>query len=336
MEHERGILRDAIAGAPLVLLAGARQAHLIRAARELGSPRVLTIGARREGAHGDASTSFEDDGWRDVLEAFDPAREALVLGHRYQSRPRWMGRRFVGCRPAAWATFEDKCEVGALLETTGVAEAPTRVVRADGEELEAAHLALDEGDGTVWAGDHRDGEHSEGAHLRWVRTPEQMVAATEHFEPRCDRVRVMPFLDGDPCSIHGFTDGASVIVLRPVALFVDRDPSAGTFRYRRASWSWTPPRPFVDELRHVALAIGGALVDSVGYRGSYCVDGIRTCEGFRPTELNTRWGAALTLLAAQVPELALRFVHAFMADGLDVDWRLPTLARALLAAEVPD
>ena len=42
-----------------------------------------------------------------------------------------------------------------------------------------------------------------GNYVRWVLDEDDRVAAYGFFAPRCDRVRVMPFLDGVPCSIHG-------------------------------------------------------------------------------------------------------------------------------------
>ena len=47
--------------------------------------------------------------------------------------------------------------------------------------------------------------------------------------------------------------------------------------------------------------------------------------------INTRWGAALTPLANTIPDLPLRFIHAFMADDLRVDWQLPMLENLLLS-----
>jgi hypothetical protein len=52
----------------------------------------------------------------------------------------------------------------------------------------------------------------------------------------------------------------------------------------------------------------------VGYRGAFTVDGILTAEGFRPTELNPRVGAALGLM---VPGFPVSFLHDALVEGLD-------------------
>ena len=55
-------------------------------------------------------------------------------------------------------------------------------------------------------------------------------------------------------------------------------------------------------MREAAVAIAHSLDRLSNYRGSFCIDGIATNGGFRPTEINTRWGAALTPLANTIPD----------------------------------
>ena len=50
----------------------------------------------------------------------------------------------------------------------------------------------------VWSGDARDGFNGGGNYVRWVLDEADRDAARGFFRPRCDRVRVMPFLDGVP------------------------------------------------------------------------------------------------------------------------------------------
>jgi hypothetical protein len=57
--------------------------------------------------------------------------------------------------------------VGRLWHWAGIACAPSLVVGATEEALRTAAQALDQRQGTVWAGDHRDGEHHSGRHVRW-------------------------------------------------------------------------------------------------------------------------------------------------------------------------
>jgi hypothetical protein len=330
VENYRGILRRSIDGRPLILTGGAVRPPLVAAARSLGSPRVLAIHEHAEGVGADRWATFRGNGWREAVDAFDPVHEALALGNNWQRSPELAGRRFVGPRRPEWAVFEDKTEVGRLWDWAGLTCAPSMVVEATLEALAEASLAVDQGQGTVWAGDHRDGEHHGGRHVRWVRNDEQMAAAATYFGARCDRARVMPFLEGQPCAVHGFVARGGVAVLRPVQMDIARDYRAGRFAYRASKMSWGPGKGPQDEIRSAAMAVGAQLGPRVGYRGAFCIDGILTTEGFRPTELNARWGASLSTIALSISDVPLRFVHAFMADGGDEDWDLRALEQLVL------
>ena len=48
----------------------------------------------------------------------------------------------------------------------------------------------------VWSGDAREGFNGGGNFVRWVRSAEERAAALEFFAGHCDRVRVLPFLEG--------------------------------------------------------------------------------------------------------------------------------------------
>ena len=50
--------------------------------------------------------------------------------------------------------------------------------------------------GTVWVGDNREGWHGGAKMLRWVRSRSEGRAAQLFLAEHCDRVRVMPFLEG--------------------------------------------------------------------------------------------------------------------------------------------
>ncbi len=243
IEKYRGILRRSIEGRPLVLTGGAVRAPLVLAARSLGSPKVLAIHEQAHLVGADEWATFVDDDWREAVEVFDPLHQALALGNNWQRSPELAGRRFVGRRRSEWAVFEDKTEVGRLWSGAGLTCAPSAVVAASEETLCRASRSLDQGQGTVWAGDHRDGEHYGGRHVRWVHDDEQMAAAAAaYFGARCDRARVMPFLEGEPCAVHGFVADVGVAVLRPVALDINRDDDAGRFTYRSSNMSWGPGR----------------------------------------------------------------------------------------------
>lgn len=320
VEYYRELLREAFGGSPVVLLSGAMQPDLVRSARELGCAGVFALGNRPDpGA--DAYARFDSPDWQEELDRFDPQHAALALGDGFRTNGRFAGRRFVGPRPKEWARYEDKTELGALLAATAVPSAPELVVPAVERAVLHAASELDGGMGTVWSGDHRDGEQNGGKHVRWVRTAQQAAAAVVYFGSRCDRVRVMPFLEGQTCSIHAFVTAAGVATLLPISLDIRVDPSRGMFEYIGSDIDWVPSVDIAAEIRRAAFGIGEALSGGVNYRGAFCIDGVLTHEGFRPTEINTRCGLSLTDIARRVPELPLRFLHAFIADGNPADWK---------------
>ena len=125
-------------------------------------------------------------------------------------------------------------------------------------------------------------------------TPSDQAAAVGFFGPRCDRVRVMPFLDGVPCSIHGIVLPDGTAVFRPVEIAILRDVAGRQFVYGGLSTYWDPPPADREEMRDVARRVGEHLQAAYGYRGAFGIDGVLTADGFRPTELNTRMSAGLT------------------------------------------
>ena len=49
-------------------------------------------------------------------------------------------------------------------------------------------------------------------------------------------------------------------------------------------------------MREAARRVGAVLRDEVAYRGAFTLDGVATVDGFRPTELNPRFGAGLGVI----------------------------------------
>ena len=135
--------------------------------------------------------------------------------------------------------------------------------------------------------------------------------ALAYFLPRCDRVRVMPFLDGVPCSIHALVLPDGTAVFRPVEISILRDETARTFQYGGLSTYWDAPAPDREAMREAARCVGEHLREAYGYRGAFGIDGVLTADGFRPTELNTRASAGFT----QVTQLD-RKLFALLQDVL--------------------
>lgn len=267
----------------------------------------------------------------DRVEAFDPEGEAYVLGNLFTQHERIFDRPVYGARPAAWRALEDKTRIDALWDEAGVRRAPREIVAADRRALQGAAARLDRGEGTVWVADNREGWHGGSDYLRWVRGQEDLADATAFMAACADRVRVMPFLEGVPCSIHGWVIGDEVIAFRPVEMVVLRDLARSRLRYAGTATAWFPRADAVEEMRAVARRVGSHLRDTVGYRGVFTVDGVLGTDGFLPTELNPRFGAGINALSRGT-DLPLFELHAATIEWPHLDWRPAELERAILAA----
>ncbi len=259
-----------------------------------------------------------------AVEAFDPAREARWRATPFVTTDEpVLGRPVTGGRPAAWLALEDKMLADDVWDAAGVTRVPSRICDLDARALDAASAALTAPDapdlGVVWSGDARDGVNGGGNFVRWVCDAQDRAAAYAFFAPRCDRVRVMPFLDGVPCSIHGVVlggPGGGTAVFRPVEMAILRDLATRSFVYGGLSTWWDPPTADRDEMRAVARRVGDHLASAHGYRGAFGIDGVLTADGFRPTELNTRASAGMSTLAHVDPGLFL-LLQDHLVAGLD-------------------
>jgi len=217
----------------------------------------------------------------DAIERADPKREAIVLGSFFTPPVEIVGRRVYGGRPPEWAVLEDKVVIDAFFDEAEIERTPSRVI-------DAANLAdLN----VVVAGDAKEGFNGAAEYVRWIRTDDELDEARTFYANRCDAVRVMDFLEGIPCSIHGVVIGAEVIALRPAEMLTLRRPGS-RFLYAGCATYWDPPDADRAYMRDVARRAGALLRDRYDYRGAFTVDGVLTADGFRPTELNPRAGAA--------------------------------------------
>ncbi len=234
-----------------------------------------------------------------AIEEFDPGRVGAWWCSPFVTNDEpVLGRPVLGGRPRAFLALEDKLLAEQVWVAAGVAAAPHRVVPLDADALAAASDELATDLGVVWSGDARDGFNGGGNYVRWVRDIDDRARARGFFLPRCDRVRVMPFLEGVPCSIHGFVMPDGTAVLRPVEIATLRDEAAGRLVYGGLSSWWDPDPADREEMRAAARRVGEHLRAAYGYRGAFGVDGVLTDEGFRPTELNTRMAAGLTAVGS--------------------------------------
>ena len=104
----------------------------------------------------------------------------------------------------------------------------------------------------------------------------------------------MPFLDGIATSVHGIVLPDGVAVLRPVELVTLR--RGHELVYAGCSTYWDPPTAVREEMRAAARRVGEQLRADVEFRGAFTLDGVATRDGFRPTELNPRFGAGLMII----------------------------------------
>lgn len=268
---------------------------------------------------------------RRAIDAWDPAGSANFVFASPLAESRGAPLRpLYGARPASWAALEDKVKVDAFWDAAGVKRAPSKVVPARYESLKTAAATLDRGLGTVWAADARDGTNGGGLGLRWVRRGADGHASYESLRRIADRVRVMPFLEGIPTSIHGFVFPDTVAVLRPVEMVVLRPTDGDRLFYAGCATAFDPNPDDRETMRAVAYRTGTTLRETVGYRGPFGIDGILSEDGYLPTEMNTRAGAGLGPLAAGLPDLPLAPLCLAITQGEKVDYRPDLLERAVV------
>jgi hypothetical protein len=241
------------------------------------------------------------------VDAWDPDREAVVMASFLDTEVDIGGRRTWGGRPEAWLALEDKMVIDDLWDAIGVVRAPRVIVDNTTSALTAASLDLDEGAGVVWTADNRDGWHGGAEYSRYVANPADAREATDFMAKHANRVRVMPFLEGVPCAIHGVVFPDHVAAFRPVEMVVFREAGTNRFRYASCATSWDPAPQDREEMRLIARRVGSHLREHHDFRGAFTIDGVVTAEGFRPTELNPRYGAGIGTIArtADVPMLGI-------------------------------
>jgi hypothetical protein len=257
-------------------------------------------------------------GLRAAVDAFDPERRGIWYTSPFVTTDEPIdGRPVTGGRPTSFLALEDKLVADAIWDAAGVARAPYRVVDvADGAALQAATAELGSELGAVWTGDARDGFNGGGNYVRWLRDDHDRSEASAFFRLHCDRVRVMPFLEGVPCSIHGFVLPDGTAALRPVEIVTLRDPATRRMTYAGLGSTWDPPAADREVMRDAARRVGACLQRDHGYRGAFGIDGVLTAAGFRPTELNTRMSAGVATLS-EPDRRFFAFLQAALVAGVE-------------------
>jgi len=356
VEHWTDIVRRCVAGhrwivAQDVLVSAAGVAKRLQ---DLGASSVLAIGATRGTGPVPAgvaticmdvrATSMMDGIRRGeaaldalpaehvaAVDAFDPDGSARVVrtifseGRPVAGRPTW------GARTPAQVALEDKTVIGALWDACAVPQAPHENVALDAAAVRAAFARLDEGSGVVLAGDNRSGWHGGAAYTRHARTVDEAVAIAADYASACDVARVMPFVEGVPCSIHGIVFDDHVAALRPCEMVVLRRDD-GTFHYAGVATCWDPSPADRAAMRAMVRRVGAHLRSTVDYRGVFTIDGVLGADGFRPTELNPRFGAAMGGYMRPLEGLPLYLLHLAIAARVDADWQAEALEALLVEA----
>lgn len=265
----------------------------------------------------EASLAQPEDALIEALDRFDPSRQARVIAGPVATFTQLAGRLVHGPRRPEWMALEDKTVIDSFWDAAGVPRAPSAVVPVN--QAPEASVRLAGPRGTVWVADNALGWHGGGEYARWIPDAGAAAEGVEWFSSRSRSLRVMPFLDGLPCSIHGFVGSTGIGVFRPVEMLVLRRTDAAGLVYSGFSTYWDPPPEVREEMREVARRVAMHLRDSVGYLGGFSVDGVLVEEGFRPTELNPRASAGLGMQgrAADVPIGTL--ARCLAAGELDVD-----------------
>jgi len=264
------------------------------------------------------------------VDAFDPERAARVVGAIFCNADPVARRSIYGGRHDSWYALEDKTLVDAVWDAVGIPRAPCEIVPAELESLRAAAERIGSGGEVVLVGDDRGGFNGGAQYVRWIRSERHLLEAADFYARECDQVRVMPFLEGIPCSVHGIVFPDYVVALRPCEMLVFRDPEAGRFVYAAAATFWEAPDAARDEMRQAAKRTGAYLRDLLGYRGVFTIDGVLTSDGFRPTELNPRFGAAINTMTRTMQDFSLYLLHLAIAEGEELDYRPRDLERLLI------
>lgn len=354
MDWWQGPLRELVAGRRVILAGGvaAGWTPLVAPLRAVGAGEILVVALEKAGAGPQPECAVVVHDEPDVpgdpmaalragvhklaapppaivaaVDAFDPDRDAVVLAVFLGESPTFASRPVVAHRRPEWVAYEDKTRLDALLQRAGVTGAPSIVVPVG--DAAAARRGLDVGAGTVWAADATHGYHGGGALTRWVTDDARAVEVTAELATQCERVRIMPFLDGVATSIHGLVLPDGVAVLRPVELVTLRH--GHELRYSGCATFWDPPAAVRDEMRAAARAVGEALRRTVGFRGAFTLDGVATVDGFRPTEVNPRFGAGLSVITRGLDGVPLPLVLDLVVAGRPLGISAADLETEILA-----
>lgn len=342
-------------GAPMPTIE--RDARLLEA---LGARQVLRIGSRAsfEPAPADRLHVYVDDvlahdprerfsRWeaflaeptrevRDAVDRFDPAGTAQLVAFRPLVVDHFGDRELPGARRPSWARFERKTQALALFDATRTPHPPMTVLdvrdvpKSQFREISYARAFKGRnGSGAVWSADPLDGPASGARFVRRARNNEEISSAYQYFSMSAGSVLVTPFVEGIPCSMHGFVTKAGTAAFRSIeSVVLRRGPR---FSYAGAASRWQAPPDVQSTMQECAKRVGEWLHENLGYRGGFTLDGILGESGFVANEVNTRPGDAARYFYEAVPGIPFETLTVLeAADAVDLD--VDELERAILDA----
>ncbi|MGW2426325.1 hypothetical protein ACWC0C_45305 [Streptomyces sp. NPDC001709] len=265
-----------------------------------------------------------------ALDAYDPAREAIVLTPPFrQGRPTLLGRRCFGFRRAEWARYEDKTVSDSFWARAGVPHLQSVVTELSENNLRAAFEECDEGAGVVVSADATQVMHSGSRGVVRVSSADEIPRAHDFLAGRCAKVRVAPFVEGISCSTHGMVFDHDVAVFRPIEQVVLRQGQF--FPLMGGSSFWTPPAEVTERIRAFTAQVGHRLRSEADYRGGFHIDGIISARGFMPIEVNARMGPYINGIAvgAGIP---LELINNMVMEGEPVDIDMRDFERRVIGA----
>lgn len=253
----------------------------------------------------------------DAIQRWDPEGTAVVLVPPAAELTEVAGRRVFGGTPPIRSEIENKVRVDALFSKLGIPTAPHAVVPLARADTTAA--TLDQGHGTVWAGDNTTTIEAGAKALARVHSPATRARAHSLFAGRCHTVRIQPFLPGVPCSIQGICTPDGVALTRPTEMLVLHAPTTGEFFLVGMATTWDPPTVVTRQLREMAHTVGQHLASAHSWRGGFSVDAIAAPDGtVWPTEVNARMSAGLAMVDGLLPGPSLEFVERLLREGLPI------------------
>lgn len=269
---------------------------------------------------------------KEALDWYDPNHEAMIVGSFLHEHAEVAGRKSLAYRKPEWLAIDDKTVIDSVWDKIGVAREPSEVVPVNADALREASAKIDKGDGVVWSGDSKKGISGGANGVRWIRTQADADKALPYYQENCDSLRVMPFLEGVPCSIHGMVFPDYVAAFRPVEMVVLRKVNSNQFFYAGTSTYWDPKSEDREAMRATAKQVGEALHEMVDYKGLFTIDGVMTKNGFRPTEMNTRSGAGIKPLLTDLPNLPIEIIAQALMAGAELDYRPQELESLIITS----